>query len=220
MTFAVIPAAGKSTRMGRPKLALPLGDRTVLEHVITALRNAGIEHILVVVGPHVRELVPLAEAAGAHVLLLPEETPDMRATVEAGLHWLDERFHPQPDDAWLLVPADHPTLEAAVVRQLLAARATNADRSIFIPAFEGKRGHPALIGWNHVARIRTLHAREGLNVYLREHVTETEEVNVTSPMVLCDLDTPEDYQRLSEAAIRAGCNIGRFQIDRDCRDPA
>ena len=40
MIFALIPAAGKSTRMGRPKLALPLGEKTVLEHVIAALRQA------------------------------------------------------------------------------------------------------------------------------------------------------------------------------------
>src|SRR5207237_3552168 len=55
--LALIPAAGKSTRMGRPKLALPLGGRTVLEHVVAALRDAGVEHVLVVVGPHVPELV-------------------------------------------------------------------------------------------------------------------------------------------------------------------
>src|SRR5712692_10383123 len=121
MTFAVIPAAGKSTRMGRPKLALSLGNRTIIEHVITALRRAGIKHILVVVGPHVPELVSLAERAGAHVHVLPHETPDMRATVEAGLRWLEDRFYPGDEDNWLLVPADHPTLDAAVVPQLLQA---------------------------------------------------------------------------------------------------
>ena len=47
--FALIPAAGKSARMGRPKLSLPLGDHTVLECVIATLREAGISDILVVV---------------------------------------------------------------------------------------------------------------------------------------------------------------------------
>ena len=37
MRFAVVPACGHSTRMGRPKLALPLGDRTVIERVVAAL---------------------------------------------------------------------------------------------------------------------------------------------------------------------------------------
>ncbi len=101
MIYGLVPAAGKSTRMGRPKLALPLGGRTILECVLAALREAGIEKTLVVVGPHVPELVPPATNAGAHVCLLTEETPDMRTTVERGLAWLEERFRPQPADDFL-----------------------------------------------------------------------------------------------------------------------
>src|SRR5256885_16918128 len=104
MTLAIIPAAGHSGRMGRPKLALPLGDRTVLEHVVAALRGGGVDHVLVVIGPHVPELVPLATRAGGEVCLIPESTPDMRTTAEHGLRWLDDRFHPRPDDYWVLAP--------------------------------------------------------------------------------------------------------------------
>src|SRR5439155_8382641 len=126
------------------------GGRTVLEHVIEALWAGGAEHILVVIGPHVAELVSLADMAGAKTLLLSEETADMRATIEAGLAWLETTFSPKPDDARLLVPAEHPTLDAAVVRQLLAARAEKPEASVIIPTFEGRRGHPALIAWKHV----------------------------------------------------------------------
>lgn len=199
--FAVVPAAGKSTRMGRPKLSLPLGDRTILELVVAALREGGVEHVLVVVGPHVPELVPLAERAGAHVLLLSAETPDMRATVEAGLRWLEDRFHPSPDDAWLLVPADHPTLDADVVRGLRAARAANRDRSILVPTFEGKRGHPTLIGWQHVAGIATFATAIGFNAYLRHHSDQTLAVPMASAAVLDDLDTEDDYARLLRASV-------------------
>jgi molybdenum cofactor cytidylyltransferase len=196
MTLALLPAAGKSVRMGRPKLALPLGGHTVLGQVLVALREGGVAHTVVVVGPHVPELVPLAEAAGAHVCLLAEETADMRATVEHGLRWLEERFHPGPDDGWLLVPADHSALDAEVVRQLGRARAEHSDRSIFVPTFAGRRGHPALIAWRHVAGIRAHPPGLGLNTYLRRHAEQTLEVAVGSAGVLYDLDTPEDYERL------------------------
>jgi molybdenum cofactor cytidylyltransferase len=196
MTFAVVPAGGRSTRMGRPKLLLPLGGRTVLEHVLTALRDGGVEHTLVVVGPHVPELAPLAEAAGAHVYRLPYETADMRATVERGLSWLEERFRPRPEDGWLLVPADHPALDAGVVRQLLAARAAHPGASIFVPTSAGRRGHPTLIAWKHVAGLRARPAGEGINAYMRLHAAETAEVPAAGAGVLRDLDTPEDYERL------------------------
>ena len=71
MIFALIPAAGESRRMGRPKLALPLGEKTVLEHVLDALRHAQVDHMLVVIGPHVAELLPIARDAGAHSRLPP-----------------------------------------------------------------------------------------------------------------------------------------------------
>jgi molybdenum cofactor cytidylyltransferase len=194
--FALLPAGGRSARMGRPKLSLPLGGRTVLEHTVSAFRRAGVEHVLVVVGPHVPELVPLAEAAGAHVCRLPEETADMRATVEQGLRWLEDRFRPGPADAWLLAPADHPTLDAEVIRRLLQARADHPERSVFVPTWEGRRGHPALIAWKHVAGIRAHPAGQGLNTYLRRCAAEVLEVPATSADVLCDLDTPADYERL------------------------
>jgi molybdenum cofactor cytidylyltransferase len=192
----LIPAAGHSRRMGRPKLALPLAGRTVLEHVVAALGQAGVEPVLVVLGPHVADLAGPAREAGAVVLVLPEATPDMRATIEHGLAWLQEQYHPAPGDAWLLVPADHPTLEPAVVRRLVEAWRQRPDCSIVVPTWQGRRGHPALIGWSHVAGLGGHPAGEGLNTYLRRHAEQTLEVPVEAPNVVEDLDTPEDYERL------------------------
>jgi molybdenum cofactor cytidylyltransferase len=196
MTFAVIPAAGKSSRMGRPKLALPLSGRTVLELVIDALRRGGVEHIVVVVAPHVAELVPLVEPAGGYPYLLDQETAHMRATVEHGLAWLEKQFRPRETDAWFLMPADHPTLDSAVVSALLGAAAAHPNHSIFIPTFEGKRGHPALIRWAHVPAIRAFPVDQGLNAYFRKHAAETLELPVAVPAILWDLNTPDDYRRL------------------------
>jgi molybdenum cofactor cytidylyltransferase len=196
MTFALLPAGGKSTRMGRPKLSLPLAGRSVLEWVIDALQRAEVASILVVVGPHVPELAKQAESGGAQVLLLPAETADMRATVTAGLDWVEANWQPRPEDQWLLVPADHPTLEPAVVRQLQQARQTHAGGSIVIPTYQGQRGHPTLIDWKHVAGIRALPPGKGLNFYFRQHQEETLQLPLATESILWDLDTPEDYERL------------------------
>jgi len=196
VTFAIIPAAGHSTRMGRPKLSLPLGERTVLEHVIAALREGGVDHVLVVVAPHVSELVPLATRAGAEACLLSDPTADMRTTVESGLRWLEEGYRAEPDDYWLLAPGDHPAFGAEVVRKLLAAAGRDG-RSIVVPVHSGRRGHPTMIAWKHVAGIRALPANDGINAYLRMHSAETLELAVNEPGVLLDLDTPEDYQEMT-----------------------
>jgi molybdenum cofactor cytidylyltransferase len=195
MIAGLIPAAGHSRRMGRPKLALPLGGRTLLEHVIEALKRGGVEPVLVVLGPHVADLAEPARAAGAEALILDQPTPDMRTTIDHGLDWLTTRRQSSAEDAWLLVPADHPTLDPAIVRRLIDAWRTT-DASILVPTWQGRRGHPTLIGWSHVAAIKTYPSGEGLNAYLRRHQHETLELPADSAGVIEDVDTPEDYERL------------------------
>jgi len=195
MLHALIPAAGHSARMGTPKLALPLGARTVLERVIDAL-NAADARTLVVLSPHVADLAKLARDAGANVLLLPESTADMRATVEAGLAHLHGQLNPEPNDIWLLVPADHPTLDSELIRNLQSEFEARPDCSITVPTFAGRRGHPALIRWRHWPAIRTFPRDRGLNAYLRQFPNETLELSVDSPDILIDLDTPDEYERL------------------------
>src|SRR5512143_1124157 len=56
MIAAIILAAGQSKRMGRPKMLLPWGESTVIEHVIATFRQAGIEQVLVVTGGARQEL--------------------------------------------------------------------------------------------------------------------------------------------------------------------
>jgi CTP:molybdopterin cytidylyltransferase MocA len=196
MIAAVVPAAGLSSRMGRPKLALPLGERTIIERVVLALRDGGVKPIVVVIAPHVAELGPIAAAAGASVVVLPSATADMRATVEHGLRWLDEHDQPTADDAWMLAPADYPLLDGNVVRGLCDQFAHDPTKSIVVPIYNGKRGHPVLIGWKHVAGIRATPAGQGIDAYLRAHSAETLELSVTSAGVLNDLDTPGEYERL------------------------
>jgi molybdenum cofactor cytidylyltransferase len=184
-------------RMGRPKLSLPLGDRTVIEHVALALQAGGIDRIVVVVGPHVPELAALAAGAGADVLALANTTPDMRATVAAGLDYLEERYQPTRADWWLLAPGDHPVISPRVLEELRAA-ADLQSHTIIVPTHQGQRGHPTLISWSLAAAVRAIPPGTGINTFLRGRLGETLEIEVTDPGILANLDTPEDHARLVE----------------------
>jgi molybdenum cofactor cytidylyltransferase len=142
----------------------------------------------------------LASSAGAEVLVLDEPTADMRATVEHGLGWLEQRYRPAPDDRWLLVPADCPLLDPAVIRRVLAVEAAG---SVVAPIYAGRRGHPTRFSWQHAAGIRALSAGEGINAFVRNRA-DMIEVPVTDPGVLADLDTPQDYERLLASAATSG----------------
>jgi len=196
MIAAIIPAAGRSARMGRPKLSLPLGDGTTLGHVIRTLRDGGVDQIVTILGPHPSEIETLARSAGAEVCLLRHHTADMRETVVHGLDWLEQHLRPSTTDAFLLMPGDMPGITSAVIRRLIAEHDRDALNRILVPLFCDRRGHPTLIPWSHVAGIRTLPAGQGIDSYLRTQAANTLEVQVDDAGVLNDLDTPEDYERL------------------------
>lgn len=196
MYFAVVPAAGESSRMGRPKLSLPLNGRTILEQAIASLRSGGVEHVLVVISARAPDLARFAERAGALVCELPQPTRDMRETVEHGLRWFENRFHPKPNDGWFLTPADIAAFSANVVRRLCDQYESLHSSSILVPVFAGQRGHPTLIPWRLVHDIFAHPPSEALNRFLRRHHDVTREVPVDDPGVLVDLDTEANYQQL------------------------
>jgi molybdenum cofactor cytidylyltransferase len=200
-TYGLIPAAGKSRRMGTPKLLLRVGERTVLEHVVAAVRAASVPQTLVVIGPGDDALAQIAAAAKLHVLRLDQDTPDMRATCERGLAWIEEHFHPRPlSDSWLLLPADHPIVRPELIRTM-RVRAYLSTPTIIVPTHEGRRGHPTLLRWSHASGIRNWPPGQGLNAYIRAHEADTLELDWPTDEILRDLDTPEDYERfLKEAA--------------------
>jgi molybdenum cofactor cytidylyltransferase len=159
-----------------------------------------VERIVVVVGPDLTQIQP---PAGAVLCVLGEPTASMRASVEHGLRWLEERAQPNADDLWFLAPADHPAFTAQVVRALIDVHLRKPSLSIVVPMHAGRRGHPTLFSWRHVPGILAMPAELGINAYVRLHASETLELPVDDPGVLVNLNTPEDYDRLCSLESRS-----------------
>lgn len=206
--YAVIPAAGHSRRMGQPKLMLPLGGQTVLARLLTALELPEIICRAVVLRADDTALREEALRWGAQVVCPVVDPPDMRASVQAGLAWIQATYQPVADDAWLLMPADHPLLERSVLAQLVQHFARLRPLAL-VPTYEGRRGHPLLARWETVQELGTLPAEVGLNVWLRQHADQIVECPVESATILCDLDTPADYARLLQQSAVTPTGLGQ-----------
>jgi molybdenum cofactor cytidylyltransferase len=205
-TFAILPAAGHSRRIGRPKLLLPLADgRALVEHVLTAWRASFVDEIVVVMR---RDDVPLAErCAGPRTTIVQPDVdpPDMKASIAAGIDYVREARQPTPEDAWLVAPADMPLLAPesidaviAAYRQQLAARDkahANTSAEIVVPFVSGRRGHPVLLPWSIATEVAALGPEEGLKQLIERHSQLA--LEVPDAGILTDIDTPEDYARLT-----------------------
>src|SRR6266446_1224603 len=141
--FAVVPAAGHSRRMGRPKLLLPVGASTVIARMLSVLKRPEIASTIVVVRPDDEPLRAAVADCGAIPLQPDVPPPEMRQSVEYALRHIEGQFQPLPEDGWLLAPADHPLLDPAVVTRMVAEWRGSPGK-IVVPVYRGRRGHPTL----------------------------------------------------------------------------
>ena len=193
--FAVIPAAGLSRRMGQPKLLLPLAGLTILERLMMALHHPEIAARHVVVRKGDPSLQQEVIRLGGRLVVPPVDPPEMRASVSAALADIQQQFAPSPDDGWLLVPADHPVLDAELIDALITV--WNRERpQILVPRYGDRRGHPTLFRWTLAQELDRIPPDRGLNWLVREHADEVIELPTDSDATVTDLDTPEDYSWL------------------------
>lgn len=181
--------------MGQPKLLMPWRGSTVLETVLEAWAASRVDQTVVVVRPGCERLVDIGHRAGAAVVV-PETTPtEMKISVGYGLEYVTSHFRPSSSDVWLLCPADIPDLSVHTIDQLLDECRIQPGR-IVAPVHRGRRGHPVAFPWPLVADVACLDARQGINSLLSRH--RVWEMKVDDPVVLDDMDTPDDYDRLTK----------------------
>ena len=84
--FAILLAAGESSRMGQLKALLPWRGVTLLEHQIGSLIAAGVYHVVVVLGHDANLLKPIVESAdGAHWVLNGDYREGKTTSIKSGM---------------------------------------------------------------------------------------------------------------------------------------
>jgi len=186
---AVVPAAGYSRRMGAFKPLLPFGATTVIEQVVTTIRGAGVDTIRVVVGWQMDRLVPVLEQCRVSWVENARFAEGMFASIQAGVRSL-----PGDVAAFLLLPGDMPLVRSATLARLISEWDAHPG-GILYPCFDGRRGHPPLIGATVIPEILADGPPDGLRALLARHTEDARDVEVADPGILVDLDTPEEYRR-------------------------
>jgi len=191
-SFAIVPAAGQSSRMGAPKLLLPLGGRALIQHVLAAW-TAAVDHVVVVVRGDDRRLVDACQGFGVDLLLPEPSPPDMKASIQAGLRHIEASYAPHATDICLVAPADLPRLTSDAIRRVMDAHVPSQPTAI-VPVFAGVRGHPVLLPWSWTPAVFELAPHEGLNSLLKR--VPVKEAACNDPSSFEDIDEKGDYVRL------------------------
>jgi molybdenum cofactor cytidylyltransferase len=183
----IVLAAGASSRMGRPKMLLPLGGGTLLSAVTGALLDGGLARVVVVLGHEadlVRRGAGLAADARLHMVVNAEWPSGMASSLRRGLEGCGDA------GAALVALGDQAGITAERVRRIVAA--WHPGVSLVVPVSGGRAGHPVLFGRGLWEELRSLSGDVGGREVVRRHLDEAVLVGAEP---LADLDTEEDLRR-------------------------
>lgn len=197
MISGILLAAGESTRMLPGfKPLLKWGKRTVIGECVHQMRLSELADIFVVLGHREAEIRPVLAGSTVQFAINEDYKKGMLSSIKTGLGMLGPN-----SDAALIALVDQPMIKAALINQLIAAYG-DGDKSIAVPTYNGKPGHPIIISTKYVDDILQMDddAQGGLRSFINAHTGDWLAVPVDAPDVLEDIDLPEHYERLSKQA--------------------
>jgi len=189
----VILAAGRSSRMGSPKLLLPWGGSSVLGHLIKQWQGLRAKQIAVVcalgdqaIGAELDRLVFPAR----NQIVNPAPQRGMFSSVQCAARWpgwLASLTH------WAIVLGDQPHLLRQTLRQLLDFSAAHPAR-VCQPAWRGHGRHPVLLPKSVFRQLAGSKAKT-LKAFLSAMPHRIVLCELDDAGLDLDIDRPEDYRR-------------------------
>ncbi len=191
---AIVLAAGKSTRMGRPKANLPIEDgETFLSRIVRTFYDAAVPDVVVVVGHDAEAVVTAFSVTGAaaRFVMNPDYESGQLSSLIKGLNAVD-----RPGVAAALVTlVDVPLVAASTVRAVVDRyRQTHAP--IVRPVRGDAHGHPVLIDRSLFDEIRRADPTAGAKLVVRAHTSAAGDVEVDDDGAFLDIDTVAEYERV------------------------
>jgi len=187
---AIVLAAGESKRMGKTKQLLHVGGKPLLQHILDRIHQTEVDEIILVLGHEAEQIQKTISIFGAKVVLNPGYRQGMITSIREGLQALDPR-----SEAFFIILGDQPGIEPGVYSLLIREfRNRFPQKTIFLPAYKGKRGHPALFSVKHRHEASRVEGDRGFREVLEMVPQEVFQVEIESESIVHDLDTPEQYQ--------------------------
>ncbi len=184
----LILAAGRSSRMGVPKPLLKFHGEYLLRLKVDQAIRLGAQKVVVVFGYHegrIRRALDLSPSPDLHFVRNPAPDRGQTSSLKLALQKVDTT---RTVSTW---PIDQPPLSDGLLKNLLQ----NLDDKIVIPSYNHRRGHPPFYPPWFLSEVEALPLTSGVNSLYDKYQDKIFHVEVDSPLVLADLDTPADLQK-------------------------
>ncbi|MGV9713664.1 nucleotidyltransferase family protein [Gordonia sp. NPDC003424] len=184
---AVVLAAGRSRRLGRPKQLLPYRGTTLLGATLDNVRRMGFDQIIVTLGAAADDITARVDLHGLTVVVNDEHASGCASSIGAAIAQLD----PRAAGAVLLL-GDQPGIREAAARSLAAAA---SGAPLGACRYRDGLGHPFWLGRSIFPQLQTLHGDKAVWKLIDASGPDLVTVDVDDAVPL-DVDTDDDYRAL------------------------
>ena len=188
----VILAAGRSSRMGRPKQLLPWAGTTLLRYAVEQAKGLDAT-VYVVLGARHQLLRDHLDGTGVCTALNEGFAEGMASSIRCGVEAVaatHQRFIPL-----LFMLVDQPQVDTAYLQRMVEVHGRYPDQ-IIATAYGDKAGVPTLFPAADLVELLSLTGEVGAGAYLADQGERVRLVRPDKPFF--DLDTPQDYRRRYE----------------------
>lgn len=201
---AIVLTAGLSSRMkGKQKLFLPYRNKSILEHVISELLKSQATEVIVVSSPLTHEKIKTLPTAclsadrGITLVTNPDHEQGMTTTIQKGVQAAD-----QNKDGFMICLGDMPRITTEEYDQLMSdfSNANEKDeKAIVLPFYKKQIGNPVILSSHYRTKILSHQEMEGCRGIVQANLSHLVKVEMSNDHVLVDVDTPRDYEELSNS---------------------
>jgi molybdenum cofactor cytidylyltransferase len=185
--WAIVLAAGESSRMKSPKLILPFRGKTIIETVIQNILDSDLRNVMLVTGAWKEEVLKAVNKMPVNHCINPNYKSGMLSSVICGINSL-----PAGTVAAVIFQGDQPEIGPEVIN-LVIGEGKKSEKGIIVPVSNNKRGHPLFIIRKYFAEVTRLDPDFGLRGLQTLFPDDILEVDVDDTSILKDIDTREDY---------------------------
>lgn len=195
---ALVLAAGRSTRMGGPnKLLAEIGGRPMVRIAVDEALASRADTVVVVTGHQHEQVKAALRGLNIKIVHNPDYAQGLSTSLRAGL-----RAVPDNADGVIVLLADMPQVEAALIDRLIATFDPGKGALVVVPTIEGKRGNPVLWSRRFFPELVAVEGDVGARHLIGQYSEAVVEVPVSGRGALTDIDTPEALKAVKSAVER------------------
>ncbi len=177
--------------MGQTKQLLEWEGKSILQRVLENLCSSQVEEVILVLGHEADKILQRVDTRQVKVVINKSYREGMITSIQQGLMNQDEKV-----EAFFIVLADQPGVGPEVFNRLISEfRRVTPEKTIVLPTFRGRRGHPPLFSAKYRKEAFQIKGDVGFRQILQEHPEDIEAVEMDTDSILQDIDTPDDYRK-------------------------